>query len=230
MQAVGCPVWLAPGSPPVFPDPRGADDDGLVAVGGDLAPERLLAAYRVGVFPWYDDVMPPLWWCPDPRTVIEEQNLHVSRSLRRRLRSGQFQFSFNRAFSAVLEHCADRLEGTWLTSDMREAYLRLHNMGRAHSIEAWHGERLVGGLYGVQCGSLFAAESMFHRATDGSKAALVVAVRSLFASGITVFDVQFITDHLQSLGATQLPREAYLARLGAAVDQQVLLSELLLSW
>ena len=207
------PVVLSPGSRPGFPDPRLADHDGLIAVGGDLQVERLLLAYEMGIFPWFDEGMPALWWSPDPRAVMDLEHLHVSRSLRRKLRTAAFSLTLNTAFTQVMRACADRPEGTWVTDDMVTAYGRLHTLGHAHSVEVWRGRELVGGLYGVQRGGLFAAESMFHRTTDASKIALVAAIRTLFAAGIELFDVQFLTPHLESLGAYELARDVYLDRL-----------------
>jgi leucyl/phenylalanyl-tRNA--protein transferase len=218
MRARRKPLLLMPGAPLLFPDPEPYDDEGLLAVGGDLAPERLLFAYERGIFPWYDEGLPPMWWSPNPRAVFTPERLHVSRSLRRALRSGSFRWSANRAFGAVIRECGrERESGTWILPEMVEAYEELHALGHALSFEVWQGERLVGGLYGVQRGALFAAESMFHRETDASKVALVNAVAWSFAQGIELFDVQFLTPHLASLGAHELPRSEYLARARAAV-------------
>ncbi len=149
-----------------FPDPDLADDEGLIAVGGDLAPARLLAAYDCGIFPWYDDGLPVLWWSPNPRAILERDGLHISTSMRRALRRGGFQVSCDRAFREVLALCADRSGGTWILPEVTEAYCRLHELGHAHSFEVWKDEALVGGLYGVHRGGLFAAESMFHRVDE----------------------------------------------------------------
>jgi leucyl/phenylalanyl-tRNA--protein transferase len=188
----------------------------LVAVGGDLGVERLLLAYEMGIFPWFDEGMPPLWWSPDPRAVMDLEHLHISRSLRRRLRCCAFTLTLNSAFTRVMRACGARPEGTWVTDDMVAAYSRLHALGHAHSVEVWMDGELAGGLYGVQRGGFFAAESMFHRMTDASKIALVAAISTLFAAGIELFDVQFLTPHLESLGAYELARDAYLDRLGFA--------------
>ena len=207
-------VYLRPGAPPRFPDAARADEDGLVAIGGDLASERLLAAYDAGIFPWYDAGLPPMWWSPDPRTVIAPEGLHVSRSLARTIRRGRFRLTWDLEFGGVIRECArGREQGTWLIPEMIAAYEKLHALGHAHSVEAWDGERLAGGLYGVHRGGLFAAESMFHRVTDASKVALVAAVRSLFRAGIEVFDVQMMTPHLARLGAEDWPRRRYLRRV-----------------
>jgi leucyl/phenylalanyl-tRNA--protein transferase len=210
------PLLLLPGGPLAFPDPEGADDEGLLAIGGDLSPARLLFAYECGIFPWYDEGVPPLWWSPNPRAILEPGSLHVSRSLRRVLRAGRFEVSFDRDFPRVMTDCGKREAGTWILPEMIEAYTALHRLGHAHSFEVWEGGELAGGLYGVQRGALFAAESMFHRRTDASKVALVHAVRSLFAAGVQLFDVQLMTAHLASMGAGEVPRAAYLARARAA--------------
>lgn len=221
------PLYLEPNDPIVFPDPETADAEGLVAVGGDLCPERLMAAYGSGVFPWYDRGVPPLWWSPDPRGVLQVEDLHISRRLARRLRRGEFRLTWNRAFSEVMVECSrDRSDGTWILPDMVQAYSRLHAIGKAHSLEVWERDELVGGIYGVQCGGLFAAESMFHRVSDASKVALVVLVRSLFPAGIELFDVQFVTPHLASMGATSWPRRRYLDEVRGVRDKPVDLSAL----
>lgn len=221
------PVMLRPDSPRHFPDPRLFDKDGLVAIGGDLGEARLLAAYRSGIFPWYAEGYLPMWWSPDPRGLLSPERLHVSRSLRRVLRRQRFQLSWNRCFPRVMNECGQqRKEGTWVIPEMLLAYERLHRAGRAHSLEVWDGAELVGGTYGVQVGALFAAESMFHRRTDMSKVALVALVRSLFAAGIELLDVQFATPHLVTIGAFTVPRSEYLARLAAVCDRAVDLARL----
>jgi leucyl/phenylalanyl-tRNA--protein transferase len=218
---------LSAREPPRFPDPEQADDRGLVAVGGTVAPEWLLAAYSRGIFPWYDQGLPPLWWSPNPRAILDRDRLHVSRSMARVLRSGEFRVTFDQAFESVMRGCADeRVEGTWILPEMIGAYVALHERGHAHSFEVWQGERLAGGLYGVQVGALFAAESMFHRVTNASKVALISAVRCLSRSGIELFDVQFVTSHLSSLGVHSVPRREYLTRLERARARSVDLSGL----
>src|SRR5450432_2421072 len=216
------PQFMLPGAPLAFPDPTASDDEGLLAIGGDLTPERLLFAYERGVFPWYDDGLPPMWWSPNPRAVMDAERLHVSRSLRKVMRSGRFSVSFDRAFRRVMLECGrERESGTWILPEMVDAYVALHALGHAHSVEVWHGENLVGGLYGVQRGALFAAESMFHRERDASKVALASAIERLFAEGITLFDVQFLTPHLESLGGYEISRSEYLERAARAVSQPI---------
>ncbi len=207
-------TFLGPGSPLSFPDPSESDDEGLLAVGGDLSPARLLFAYESGIFPWYSAGVPPLWWSPNPRALMDRRGLHVSRSLRRVLRSGRFEVSMDRAFVEVIHACgANREGGTWILPEMVDAYTELHQLGHAHSIEVWQGSELVGGLYGVRRGALFAAESMFHVVTNASKVALAVAIDAMYGAGIQVFDVQFVTDHLRSLGAYEVSREQYLEQV-----------------
>jgi leucyl/phenylalanyl-tRNA--protein transferase len=204
-----------------FPDPALAEPDGLLAVGGDLSPERLLAAYALGIFPWFDDRSPILWWSPDPRLVLEPRDLHVSRSLERTLRRGRYRVTADAAFERVIRSCARRerpgQSGTWITAGMVDAYVRLHELGFAHSFEAWAGDTLAGGLYGVSLGAAFFGESMFADARDASKVAFARAVRWLGAAGATLVDCQVRTEHLVSLGAREIPRRAFLARLEAAL-------------
>ena len=203
-----------------FPDPRAADSDGLLATGGDLAPATVIAAYRQGIFPWPSDETMLLWWSPDPRAVMPLDGLRVSRRLGRTLRQGRFRASIDAAFTDVISGCADR-DGTWITPDMYLAYTRLHGLGWAHSVEVWDGAgALAGGLYGLAIGGLFAAESMFHRARDSSKIALVALVQHARRVGITLIDAQMPTPHLASMGAVTIPRAEYLRRLGAAVGRR----------
>ena len=210
----------------VFPDPSEADPDGLLAVGGDLSPERLLAAYARGIFPWFDERSPILWWSPDPRLVLDPGALHVSRRLARTVRSGRFRVTADAAFEQVIRRCAVRprrgQRGTWITRDMREAYVALHRLGFAHSFEAWEGEDLAGGLYGVSLGGAFFGESMFADRVDASKVAFVRSVDWLRAHGIGLVDCQVRTEHLVSLGAREIPRPDFLARLAAALEARTL--------
>lgn len=216
------PAILSPHSPPIFPDARFAGEGGLVAAGGDLSTDRLLAAYGAGIFPWYDEDTPILWWSPDPRAVIPIDGVHISRRLRRRVRQGAFQVTWNTAFDQVILACAEeRPDGTWLLPEMREAYKRMHREWYAHSIEVWHEGELAGGLYGVQRGGLFSAESMFHRVTDASKVALVVCVLSVAKAGIEVFDVQLRTEHLASMGCVEWDRERYISEVRRVREKPV---------
>ena len=188
------------------------EPNGLLAAGGDLSPERLLAAYRHGCFPWYQEGQPLLWWSPDPRTVLYPHELHVSRSLRKTLRRGLFQITFNQDFQAVIEGCAaprSYADGTWITPAMQEAYVQLHRMGIAHSVEVWQDGRLVGGLYGLAMGQLFFGESMFSRVTDASKAGFATWVEHLREHDFKLIDCQMPTQHLASLGARTISRDAF---------------------
>lgn len=211
------PLLLTSSSGLHFPEPSGFDDDGLVAIGGDVTPERLLVAYEKGIFPLYTRDTPPLWWSPNPRAVLPLDELHVSASLRRRLRKPDFDVTWNRAFREVILACGEnRPGGTWILPELVDAYTALHESGQAFSIEVWMEGELAGGLYGVQCGALFAAESMFHRRTDASKIALVVGAMALREAGIELFDVQYWTRHLSRFGVREIPRAEYLARLSRA--------------
>jgi leucyl/phenylalanyl-tRNA---protein transferase len=203
-------------------DPQNADEIGLVAVGGDLRPERLLEAYRSGVFPWFGPEDPLLWWSPDPRGVLELAELHVPRRLLRTLRSGRFRHTINRAFGEVIRGCADRpSDGCWITPAMIGAYEELHARGHAHSLEVWAADELAGGIYGVAVGGLFAGESMFTRRRDASKVALVRLVEHLRRRGFQLFDIQFVSDHTARFGARAIPRDEYLARLCEALRHEV---------
>jgi len=217
--------WLQPGDPPgAFPpvETALADPEGLLCAGGDLSPARLLEAYRRGIFPWYSAGQPILWWSPDPRTVLYPGELKVSRSLAKTLRNRGYTTSINRAFGAVMERCADpalRPEGTWISPQMRAAYLRLHELGFAHSVETWDGEQLAGGLYGVALGRAFFGESMFSAARDASKVALHALVRALLERGYRLVDCQVESAHLSSLGARALPRREFVRELDAAIGE-----------
>jgi leucyl/phenylalanyl-tRNA--protein transferase len=201
-----------------FLDPERADADGLVAVGGDLSPRLLLYAYRRGIFPWFDEASPILWWSPDPRAIFELDGLHITRRLARTVRSGKFTATVDRAFGEVIRGCAHRpSDGVWITPNMIDAYTRLHEMGHAHSIEVWHDGQLAGGVYGVAIGGLFAGESMFTRIRDASKVALVHLMERLRERGYQLFDVQFVNEHTARLGAIEIPRREYLRRLRMAV-------------
>jgi leucyl/phenylalanyl-tRNA---protein transferase len=201
-----------------FPDPRHADRQGIVALGGDLSVQRLLLAYRSGIFPWTVD--PISWWSPDPRGIIELDQFHVPRSLARFLRQQPYTVTRNRAFRRVMEGCATPAPGrerTWITPEFIAAYSRLHKQGHAHSVECWRAGELVGGIYGVSAGGFFAGESMFHRADNASKVVLCALIEHLRARGFALFDVQVLTPITRQLGGVEIPREAYLRRLQAAV-------------
>jgi leucyl/phenylalanyl-tRNA--protein transferase len=206
---------------PIFPPPDYADASGLLAVGGDLSCERLLEAYRLGIFPWYSDDQPILWWSPDPRLVLRLDEFKVSRSLRQTLKKDVFKVTFDRAFEEVIRGCASAprqgQRGTWITKEMQEAYIELHGLGFAHSVETWWGEELAGGLYGVSLGKAFFGESMFHRRTDASKVALAVLVETLQTWGFHFIDAQMTTEHLLRFGAAEMPRRVFLKRLQSAL-------------
>jgi leucyl/phenylalanyl-tRNA--protein transferase len=207
----------------VFPPPALAEE-GLLAVGGDLRPERLLLAYASGIFPWYDEGQPILWHSPDPRMVLEAANLHVPASLRKTIRRRPYRLTFDTAFDAVIAGCASvkRPEGpgTWITPEMIGAYRELHRRGYAHSVETWRGKELAGGLYGVSLGGAYFGESMFARRPDASKVAFVALVEQLARWGITLVDCQVHTEHLERFGAEEWPRERYLEALGQAMGEE----------
>ncbi len=209
--------WL-PEHPPRFPPVSTAlrEPDGLLAAGGALSPDWLLAAYRRGIFPWYSDDQPILWWSPDPRMVLLPEAIRVRRSLGKRLRHGGFTVTADRAFGAVVEACAAPRQGqpgSWITDEMRDAYGRLHTLGAAHSVEVWHEGRLAGGLYGVALGPVFFGESMFTRVPDASKVALVHLARTMAAAGGRLIDCQMHTPHLASLGARDIARAEFIGYL-----------------
>lgn len=198
------------------------EPNGLLAAGGDLSPQRLLAAYRHGCFPWYQGGQPLLWWSPDPRTVLFPAELHVSRSLAKLLRQQTLRVTFDQDFAAVIEACAGPrrdADGTWITEEMRAAYIELHELGHAHSVEVWQDERLVGGLYGLALGRAFFGESMFSRQSNASKVGFVTLVRQLQQWGFELIDCQMQTAHLLSLGARSIVRRDFAERLQAAIDR-----------
>lgn len=218
--------WLDKRTP--FPPPERAlrEPNGLLAAGGDLSPERLLEAYRRGIFPWYSRTEPILWWSPDPRMVLRPQDFKVSRSFSKTLRNRPWEVRFDTAFERVLDGCAAPRDGslpppgqthTWITPEMRAAYARLHRLGWAHSAETWIAGELAGGLYGVAIGAMFFGESMFSRARDGSKIALAGLVHHLGALGFGLIDCQMKTPHLASLGAREIPRAEFLCRVAELI-------------
>jgi len=204
-----------PWIPPAF-----ADENGLVGVGGTLEPTCLLRAYTEGVFPWFSDGDPILWWSPDPRAIFDiRSGMHIPRRLARTIRSGKFQITINQAFGQVMRACADRPEGTWITREMISAYEDLHRLRFAHSVEAWQDGELAGGVYGVAINAFFAAESMFFLRSDGSKVALVGLFDRLREKRFELVDTQMLTEHTERLGAFEVPRERYLAQLRAALNK-----------
>lgn len=214
--------WLTSNTP--FPPLETAlhEPNGLLAAGGDLSPQRLLAAYRHGIFPWYSPGQPILWWSPQPRMVLFPQELKVSHSLAKRLRRGDYQIRIDSAFRAVMEACAvsprPDQDGTWIVPELVEAYCQLHALGYAHSVETWIDGELAGGLYGVSIGRMFYGESMFHRVTDASKIAVAHLVQFMVQRGYGMIDCQMQTSHLASLGAREIPREEFAQRLTALVN------------
>lgn len=203
-----------------FPDPAEADEHGLLAYGGDLLPERLVAAYAQGIFPWYEED-PILWFSPDPRAVLLPAKLVVNRTLAKSLRRGRYTVRVDTAFEQVIARCREvprkGQDGTWITDDLMAGFVRLHELGFAHSFESWHGDELVGGVYGMSLGAAFFGESMFASESDASKVALVALVRQIDAWGFHFLDCQVSNDHTSSLGAADWPREDFLAALGDAL-------------
>jgi len=197
-----------------FPEPQRATPEGILASGGNLSPGMLISAYRQGVFPWYSDNDPILWWCPDPRFVVFLSEIHVSKSMRKVLRKRRFRVTIDCRFEAVIDECAKtpraHQSGTWITDDMRAAYVRLHQLGYAHSCEAWDGDELVGGLYGVAVGKIFFGESMFSHFPNASKTAFILLARFLQSNDFTLMDSQVRTAHVETLGGKEIPRGEFL--------------------
>ena len=216
------PVFLLPENEIVFPPPHLARPDGLLAVGGDLGRQRLLAAYRRGIFPWYMGGEPALWWSPDPRLVLYPDELHVARRLRRIIRQGRYRVTVDRDFTGVIRACATThrsgAEGTWIVPEMIDAYVDLHHAGYAHSVEVWADDVMAGGLYGVSIGGAFFGESMFSHSRDASKVGLVRLVEALKAKGFTLVDCQVTTAHLMRFGAREISRGRFLADLQNALS------------
>jgi leucyl/phenylalanyl-tRNA--protein transferase len=207
-----------------FPDPRSAPGDAPLAWGGDLSPGRLLSAYSQGIFPWYDERSPILWWCPDPRFVLIPSELVASRRLRREARRAAWSVTFDSAFEQVIRACGASSRtgqrGTWITPEMVSAYCELHLLGFAHSVECWRDGRLAGGLYGVSLGSAYFGESMFFRAPNASKVAFLRLVPALVDHGFTLIDCQQETEHLGTFGARSIPRDEFLDRLASEVESE----------
>lgn len=212
------PYALLGRDPEQWPPVEKTHSDGILAFGGDLSPRRLEAAYTRGIFPWYSEGLPILWHCPDPRFVLAPEKLHVPRSLEKELKRGTYEVRLDTAFEAVIDGCAKSTRpgqrGTWITHEMRAAYVQLHRLGIAHSAEAWEGGELRGGLYGVCLGDVFFGESMFARAPDASKVAFVTLVRALISWGIELIDCQQQTEHLARFGAESWPRQQFVRRVG----------------
>jgi leucyl/phenylalanyl-tRNA--protein transferase len=208
---------------PIFPHPDEAEPDGLLAVGGDLSPERLLSAYAAGIFPWYDEQSPILWWSLDPRLILNLDKLHISRRVKRKIRNQEYTVTFDHDFESVISNCARKFRpgqaGTWILPEIIEAYVKLHRLGFAHSVEVWnsHGN-LVGGLYGVSLGRIFSGESMFFLEPDASKFGFSYLVQWLKNREFHFVDCQQPTDHLKSLGAEEVSRESFLEKLDAALE------------
>jgi leucyl/phenylalanyl-tRNA--protein transferase len=206
-----------------FPPPELAEDDGLLAVGGDLSAERLILAYSKGIFPWYSDDYPILWWSPDPRLVLLPKELKVSRILSQTIKKGIYEFTMDKAFEEVIRNCATICrkgeDGTWITEEMVQAYINLHKAGYAHSVEAWAGDELAGGLYGVILGRAFFGESMFAKKNDASKASFVIFVERLVEQGFEIIDCQVATAHMKRFGAREIPRVEFMKRLAGALTR-----------
>lgn len=210
----------------IFPDPALAGPDGMLAIGGNLSAERLLLAYQNGIFPWFSRGNPILWWSPDPRFILFPEKFKVSKSLAQRIRKDQYRTTFDTVFPDVIEKCANvnrsHEDGTWITAGMKRAYIKLYQLGFAHSVETWENDTLVGGLYGISLGKAFFGESMFHTATDASKVSIFHLVNQLKTWGFHFIDCQLPTDHLQSLGAECIPREEFLKRLDLALANETI--------
>ncbi len=204
-----------------FPAAEYAEEDGLLAAGGDLTPKRLLAAYRLGIFPWYQEGGPILWWCPHSRYVIIPSEIHVSASMAKFMRKTALRVSFDEDFAAVIHHCRilrEDKEGTWITDAMEEAYRVLHRMGYAHSVEVWEEKELVGGLYGVRLGKSFFGESMFSLRSNASKLALISLARQLESEGAKMIDCQFRTEHLESMGGKYITYEQFIDNIESGMQ------------
>ena len=205
----------------IFPSPPLASEDGLLAVGGDLSQERLLLAYRMGIFPWYSDGQPILWWSPNPRCIIYPDKVYCSSSLKKHIRKTRPKLSFNQDFASVIRNCArlDSDQGTWITAEMEQTYIQLHRLGHAHSVEVREDDQLIGGLYGLAIGKVFFGESMFSHRTNASKVAFVFLCRQLHKWGYQLIDCQVENPHLLSLGAQCIDRKDFLRQLSRSVNQ-----------
>lgn len=208
-----------------FPNPRNATPEGILALGGDLEPESLILAYRQGIFPWPMDGLPLAWFCPSERAVLEYRNLHIPKSLEKLRRKNPFQFTIDQAFQKVITYCAQiprpGQDGTWITDEIQEAYCEFHRLGHAHSFEAWKDGKLVGGLYGVDAGGAFAAESMFHFESNASKLVVLEMMDHFFKRGLDWVDIQVLTPHMEKLGAEMISRDRFLNQLQQTLKQNL---------
>lgn len=207
-----------------FPPVEWADEDGLLAFGGDLSPERLIEAYRKGIFPWYSESSPILWWCPNPRFVLFPDKLKVSKSMKQIIRSGKFEFRYNTSFREVITNCSTvprhNPGGTWILDEMIEAYVRMHKLGYAICGEAWRDNRLVGGVYGIKMGAVFFGESMFSLESNSSKFAFIMLIEKLKSEGLSLIDCQNYSEHLESLGAEMIQREIFCRLIESGIKKQ----------
>jgi leucyl/phenylalanyl-tRNA--protein transferase len=207
-----------------FPSVEKASPEGIVAMEGNLSPGMLLSAYKQGIFPWYSEGEPILWWSPDPRMVLFPEKIHISKSMSRSLKRGRFSFSMDNHFREVISSCGriprKHEDGTWITQEMKAAYTHLHELGWGHSVEVWEDNELVGGLYGLSMGSVFFGESMFSKKTDASKAAFIILAKVLGSLGFTMIDCQLYTPHLKSLGAVKIDRTDYLELLNNGLEAE----------
>lgn len=210
----------------VFPDPALANEDGIIAVGGDLSPERVALAYECGIFPWFSDDSPIIWWAPDPRFVLFPEKLKVSKSLRPVFNKKQFEVTYDQDFEYVISRCKQisrkGQEDTWITDEMKTTYIELHKRGLAHSVEVWEKDKIVGGLYGVSLGKSFFGESMFADVSNASKVGFITLVQDLLTQGFEMIDCQVHTEHLQSLGAEEIPRQKFMSILDSTLEKNTL--------
>jgi leucyl/phenylalanyl-tRNA--protein transferase len=223
------PIYLL-GKPPVFPPPELATPEGIIAAGGDLSPQRLLNAYAAGIFPWFSEGDPLLWWSPDPRMVLLPGDLHISASMNKLLKKSPFRLTCDSHFREVIESCSQPRKtqrGTWITAQILDAYVRLHEMGFAHSVEVWDllDNRLVGGLYGVSLGKCFFGESMFHTVANASKYAFITFSQTLFRAGFVMLDCQVPSPHLKRLGCREMPRAEFLRFLNQGLQHKTLVGK-----
>lgn len=206
-----------------FPNPDTATVDGIVAIGGDLSVERLILAYKKGIFPWFNEEDIPIWWSPDPRSVLFTKDIKVSKSMRNVINRGEFSVTLNQAFEAVINKCRStriKKEGTWITNDILDSYIELHNRGIAHSVEVWKDKKLVGGLYGISFGTIFFGESMYAEENNASKFAFIHLAKKLHQLGCKMIDCQIHNNHLESMGAVEIPRQKFLSILETSISKE----------